>query len=167
MNFKTFIEPKNYTIYVDLDGVLCDFKGQFIKLTNQDPQKVENESKTKFWKIVKNLGVPFWSTMPWVKGSKKMWKFLKDNFKDVQVLSALSKEKESKIGKRKWIERELKNTKYSLVYLSKNKQNYSGKNKILIDDRKDNIEQWKVAGGIGVLFKTPEQVISELRTYTK
>jgi hypothetical protein len=35
----------------------------------------------------------------------------------------------------------------------------------LIDDREDNIEQWKSKGGIGILFKSTDQVIDELKQY--
>ena len=33
---------------------------------------------------------------------------------------------------------------------------------ILIDDRSDNIAAWKAAGGIGILYKSTEQVTNEL-----
>ena len=55
----------------------------------------------------------------------------------------------------------LPGTKLILARAS-DKQNYSGPNKILIDDREDNIQQWKSKNGIGILFKSTDQVINEL-----
>jgi hypothetical protein len=46
---------------------------------------------------------------------------------------------------------------------AKFKQKYAGENKILIDDRADNISDWKNAGGIGILHKTANQTINELK----
>jgi hypothetical protein len=43
------------------------------------------------------------------------------------------------------------------------KQNYSGKNKILIDDRPDNIEQWRSKGGIGILHTSAQDTIKQLQ----
>jgi len=43
-----------------------------------------------------------------------------------------------------------------------NKKNYADKSNILIDDRADNIQQWKDAGGIGILYQSAEQVMKEL-----
>ena len=36
-------------------------------------------------------------------------------------------------------------------------------NHILIDDRKDNIERWEAAGGIGILHTTTENTIACLK----
>ena len=44
-----------------------------------------------------------------------------------------------------------------------NKQDYAGKNKILIDDRADTISEWNAAGGIGILFTSTSQTINELK----
>ena len=43
------------------------------------------------------------------------------------------------------------------------KQNYSGTNKILIDDRPDNIDQWRSKGGIGILHTNTEDTLKQLQ----
>lgn len=163
MRFKDFITSKDYKIYVDLDGVLCDFGGQFESLGHGSIKEVEAESKEKFWKIIKDEGVDFWSKMPWFKDSQKLWNYLKDHYQDIQILSALSKEKESEIGKKEWINRELGDVKAILVQNPKEKQQYANDKAILIDDMEKNIKQWKDSGGIGILFQSAEQVISKLK----
>jgi len=47
-------------------------------------------------------------------------------------------------------------------YQAQGKARFAGPNKILIDDRTENINAWKSAGGIGILFKSTEQVKNEL-----
>jgi hypothetical protein len=47
-------------------------------------------------------------------------------------------------------------------YGADGKAKFAGPNKILIDDRTENINAWKAAGGIGILFKSTEQVKNEL-----
>ena len=47
---------------------------------------------------------------------------------------------------------------------AKKKSEFAGPNKILIDDREDNINEWREAGGIGILFTSTGQVINELKT---
>ena len=43
------------------------------------------------------------------------------------------------------------------------KQQFSGENQILIDDRVDNIEQWKSKGGIGILHTSASDTIKQLK----
>jgi hypothetical protein len=43
------------------------------------------------------------------------------------------------------------------------KQKYSGENNILIDDREDNIQQWKDKGGIGILHTSTANTIKQLK----
>lgn len=101
--------------------------------------------------------------MKWIKNSQKMWDYIKNNFKNIKILSVCSRKKESKIGKKIWVKKELGNIKGIYVNNPDIKKKYANKKSILIDDRKDNIKQWKESGGIGILFQTPEQVISELK----
>ena len=91
-----------------------------------------------------------------------LWRYIKPH--NPTLLSAPSRQNESRLGKRLWVKNNVPGTKLVLANATA-KQNYSGKNKILIDDREDNIEQWKSKGGIGILFKSTNQVIDELKQY--
>ena len=53
-------------------------------------------------------------------------------------------------------------TKLILAY-SYNKKDYADKNSILIDDYSKNIEQWRAAGGIGILHTSAEDTIKQLQ----
>ena len=66
------------------------------------------------------------------------------------------------IGKGVWVKRNMSGTPLKFGYQAQGKARFAGPNKILIDDRTDNISAWKAAGGIGILFKSTEQVKNEL-----
>ena len=41
--------------------------------------------------------------------------------------------------------------------------NYSSKNKILIDDKPETIDNWNNAGGIGILYKNTPDTLKQLK----
>ena len=53
---------KPYTIYCDMDGVLCDFDKRFMEFSNGiPPSRYESEfGKKAFWKLISGQGVKFW-----------------------------------------------------------------------------------------------------------
>jgi hypothetical protein len=59
------------------------------------------------------------------------------------------------------------NNRVEFVTNGVDKANYSGSNKILIDDSEKNIRAWNNAGGIGILHKNNEDTIKKLMTYLK
>ena len=91
---------------------------------------------------------------------EKLWGYIK-KYKPI-LLSSPSRSESSRLGKRLWVKNNLSGTKLVLAR-SADKQNYAGPNNILIDDREDNIQQWKSKNGIGILFKSTDQVITELQ----
>jgi hypothetical protein len=93
---------------------------------------------------------------------KQLWDYIKD--KQPTLLSAPSRKPASRLGKRLWVKNNIPGTPLVLAAADK-KQNYSGRNKILIDDRLDNIEQWVSQGGIGILHKNTQDTIKQLQAY--
>ena len=91
---------------------------------------------------------------------KKLWSYVKKY--NPKLLSAPSRNENSKIGKKQWVKQHLPNVELILAE-AKDKQKYSGENKILIDDRESNINEWRNAGGVGILFTSTDQTIKELK----
>lgn len=154
---------QKYTIYCDMDGVLTDFDEQFKKLSGGVPP-AEYESKNGkdvFWNLINEAGIGFWVGMPWMPNGKKLWEYISKY--NPTILSAPSRENESRLGKRLWVRNNLTPKPKLILASAENKQNYSGTNRILIDDRPSNVEQWRSRGGIGILFVTTEQTIKELQ----
>ena len=161
---------KAYDIFVDMDGVLTDFERRFEQFAGVTPdeytsQKTIQFGKEKadeqFWNLIdKQIGVRFWAGMPWMPEGENLYKHIK-KYKPT-ILTSPSRDESSRIGKGVWVKRNMSGVPVKFGYKASGKAKYAGPNKILIDDREDNIAAWKAAGGIGILFKSTEQVKNEL-----
>jgi len=156
--------PKNtaelFTIYLDMDGVIVDFDRQFREAFDMSPSDFKDAfGNEKFWEKIEERGVGFWRGMKWMPGGQELYNRVSQH--DHYLLSSPSKSDTSKIGKHMWKKDKTPNTKLILAR-SYNKKNYADKSNILIDDREDNIQQWRDAGGIGILYKSANQVMKEL-----
>ena len=155
--------PMEYKIYSDMDGVLTDFDKSFEKYSKGIPPREYEKKfgKDGFWKLIDGEGkVGFWVGMPWMEDAKQYWDYIKDY--DVELLSSPSRSETSRLGKRLWVRNNMPGIKLTLAQ-AYNKKNYAEPNHILIDDRKSNIEQWKEAGGIGILHTSAADTINQLK----
>jgi len=152
----------DYEIYSDMDGVLTDFDAAFEKVSGGiHPRTYETKyGKDKFWEIVDAKGVGYWVGMPWMPDGKQYWDYIKE-YKPI-LLSSPSRSETSRLGKRLWVRNQLPGTKLILAQ-AKDKQNYARKNRILIDDRKSNIDEWRAQGGIGILHTSAADTIRQLK----
>ena len=155
------IEPSKYTLYCDMDGVLCDFEKRFKDLTGLSPDAFRDKNGlNKFWETVDKDGVRFWVGIPWMPDGKKLYEYIKPNL--YALLSAPSSDNSSRLGKRLWVKNNIPGTKLILA-AAKNKQDYSEENSILIDDRLDTINEWNAGGGIGILHTSADNTIQQLK----
>jgi hypothetical protein len=160
-------EPtQEYTVFCDMDGVLTDFEKRFMSLNPEKLSPAQYQTKygiEKFWSFIdEENGVKFWVGIQWMKDGKELWEYIKKY--NPTLLSAPSRNNESRLGKRLWVKNNLPGVKLVLASADK-KQNYSGRNKVLIDDRKDNIDQWRSQGGIGILHTNTQDTIKQLQAY--
>jgi FMN phosphatase YigB (HAD superfamily) len=163
---ETATPKPQYKIYCDMDGVLADFDKRFKDLNPEHLSAAQYQTKygiEKFWNFIDEENkVKFWVGIPWMPDGKQLWDYIKD--KQPTLLSAPSRKPASRLGKRLWVKNNIPGTPLILAAADK-KQNYSGRNKILIDDRLDNIEQWVSQGGIGILHKNTQDTIQQLKKY--
>ena len=159
--FENKKEVMDYKIHLDMDGVITDFDKQFKELTGMMPNEFESKYGIKdFWEAIDKAGVGFWRGMKWMPDGQELYN--KVSQFDHELLSSPSRGESSKIGKRLWRRDKTPNTKLTLAY-SANKKNYAAPNHILIDDRVSNINQWKAAGGIGILHTSAASTIAKLK----
>lgn len=156
------IKDMDYEIYSDMDGVLTDFDASFMKASDGIlPSEYEkNFGKDGFWELIDGKGVGYWVGMPWMSDGKQYWDYIK-GYKPI-LLSSPSRSQTSRLGKRLWVRNNLPGTKLILAQ-AKDKQNYAQKNRILIDDRPSNIDQWRASGGIGILHTSAADTIRQLK----
>lgn len=151
-----------YQIYCDLDGVLCDFDKRFEEFSKGiSPKQYDQKyGLTSFWELITKQGVEFWSNMEWMPEGRQLWDYIK-KYKP-SILSAPSRESSSRYGKRLWVNENIPGTPLILANREA-KKNYAGKNKILIDDRRDNCDEWVYEGGIAIQFESTSQTINDLK----
>lgn len=159
MKKEIFDMIKKYKIYCDLDGVLTDFIKGYYELTGIDITGSFRDD-SKFWEPINRAGYNFWINLKWTKDGKKLWEYIKKY--DPEILSAPSKENDSKIGKHDWVKRELPGT-HLILRSADHKIDFACNHCILIDDLVKNIENWKKAGGIAIHHTSTENTISELK----
>ena len=59
-------------IYVDMDGVLCDFVLAAKRATGQNWQGLRSGQD---WEAIKNTK-NFWANMPWTRDGKQLWSYI-------------------------------------------------------------------------------------------
>jgi hypothetical protein len=151
-------EEKQYKIYCDMDGVLVDFERGYKDLTGTEASYATNPNE--FWEPITKAGAAFWIKLKWMPDGKELWDYIKQY--NPKLLSAPSREKSSEIGKRVWVKREIPGTKL-ILRSAERKQEFATPNTILIDDRADNIQRWKDAGGVGIHHTSAENTIKQLQ----
>ena len=159
---REIVEEPKYKIFSDMDGVLTDFDASFKKASDGvAPRDYEKKfGKDKFWELIDGGGVGYWVGMPYMPDGETYWNYIKDY--DVELLSSPSRSNTSRLGKRLWVRNNMPGVKLTLAqaYL---KKNYAAPNHILIDDRESNIDQWRAAGGIGILHTSASDTIRQLK----
>ena len=148
----------DYKIYCDMDGVLVDFDRGYKELTGNEASF--DTPKEEFWDPITKAGAAFWIKLKWMPDGKQLWDYIKEYNPD--LLSAPSREESSKIGKRVWVKRNMPGTKL-ILRSAERKQEFATPNSILIDDRADNIQRWKDAGGEGIVHTSAADTIQQLK----
>ena len=147
---------KNSEIYVDMDGVLADFFGEWSK-----SQGVDN------WKDIKDPAQAigdikdiddFWLNLPLLPKAKELLGLIKQVKGSYSICtSPLADDPRSEPHKREWIKNNLSFFPPKNVFITHNKPQFAkqkdGTPNILIDDYGVNIGAWEEAGGIGFKYK--------------
>ena len=162
-----------YQIYCDLDGVLVAFDERYEHFTGLKPdewkkranlQYGEKIATEKFWDIIDNqVGARFWRGASFYHHGQELWDYIKQY--NPILLTSPSWHDSSKEGKTMWVKENLGD--YEIIFrASKDKCEFAGPNKILIDDRSENISDWKSKNGIGLLYTgDAENTIRQLKQY--
>ena len=158
-------KPKIKRIYLDMDGVLCDFEKKYQDFFGCPSKDDRGHTKDfyKRWKV-------FLEMYP---GAERLIEFINNEFVwpcfgQVCILSSSGgHEYHDKVvsQKKNWlIDHELWYHPF-IVNGKKLKQTYAGPDMLLIDDAKENIEQFIQRGGHGIQHKTAMDTIEELKEY--
>jgi|CryBogDrversion2_4_1035264.scaffolds.fasta_scaffold20714_2 5'(3')-deoxyribonucleotidase len=162
MRFNEFNKSKPI-LYVDMDGVQCDFFGAWAKLHNKSRYKEIGDKETRELSIHEmNKNGPEWvkkffATLPPIPEGLNFVKWLVYTKTPYTILSSpLRGNVEASIeGKKIWLQKYTPWALNNAIFMSE-KSNLAKKgdsSNILVDDYKKNINSWDSAGGIGMLFR--------------
>jgi hypothetical protein len=161
---ETEPQEQKYQIFCDMDGVIADFEKRFKELNPERLSASQYQNKygtEKFWNLIDvENKVKFWVGIDWMSDGKQLWNYISKY--TPKLLSAPSRNPASRLGKRLWVKNNLPSVELILASADK-KKNYSKGNRILIDDRPDNIDQWRSQGGIGILHTSAQDTIKQLQ----
>lgn len=151
-------------IYLDMDGVLVDFFGGLCKIYPKlkDMFPLHNGShnypgflgitKAEFWAP---LEFDFWANLEWTKEGKEIYDFCK-SVDDVRILTAFSLNVHSPSGKMSWLKNNIPEVFYNKdIIIAAKKEDCARYDRILIDDKVENIEKFVENDGIGVIVPRP------------
>jgi len=143
-------------IYVDMDGVLADFFGEWSKLMGVNNWKEIKDIPNALAKI--RATDDFWLNLPVLPEAKQLLSLIKQVKGEYNICtSPLADDPNSEPHKRKWIEKNLAFFPPKNIHITHNKPQYAtnsnGTPNILIDDFGKNINAWEAAGGIGFKYK--------------
>ena len=168
-------------LYLDMDGVQADFftawakwHGQKVGDSNIERYKQIGDKAQREASIAElNQAGPefiqrFFATLPTLPGGMHLVSWVRQHNIPFTVLSSpLRGNHEASIaGKKTWLERHVPSGVSGAIFAD-NKERWAKKGtrpNVLVDDYKKNIQAWRAAGGIGILYRDDnvEDVINQL-----
>lgn len=150
--------------FLDMDGVLADFLGSVARLHGRQLPYDRPESRgvwntEKLWGITAEEfwapcdGPTFWDDLEKTEEADKLVSAVCQQFGEdnVAFLTAPSQSPHCVPGKRRWIERYYPRLKKNIIYGSA-KKFLAAPNRLLIDDRDENVDNYISAGGPAILM---------------
>lgn len=156
-------------VFLDMDGVLSDFVGGVSRAHGRpspydspgcegifDMEKLWGISLEEFWAPTNNP--EFWEGLERTPEADAIVALVVQEFgtDNVAILTAPSLFSGCMGAKRAWVAKHYPFLKKRIIFASAEAKKFvAGPRKILVDDRTENIQGWKKAGGYGVLIPRP------------
>ena len=160
-------KPKISCIYLDMDGVIADFVKRYKELYRMEPKEAEKSKKFDSF-FNEFIATNQFATLDLMPGAMDGVTFLRKLNVPTQMLSSTANEaRYDDISKQKmiWLQTHGITFTPNFVPGKKHKYKYAAPDKIIIDDTESVIEDWRNAGGIGILHKDWPTTLAILRLY--
>jgi tRNA nucleotidyltransferase/poly(A) polymerase len=156
-------------IYLDMDGVLADFFGEWATLAGVTTGNWKDIPPAKIDPTLdKMIGTDFFNRLPKFPTTNALVSMVLKYTGEYHINSSPLRGDHENSGswKKVWIKRELNPQPVSIVITGRKESyavNRDGSPNILIDDRGANIDAWTIKGGIGIKYQADENTIAEVR----
>lgn len=157
----------SYKCFLDMDGVIADFMGSLCaahgktspyvdskNLGTFDTEKIWGISDREFWAPVAKNSYDFWKGIEKTHDADGIVAAVEEAFgrENVCILTAPSKDPGSVPGKREWIARNYPQFNKRMIFATAStKQFMAGIDKVLVDDKDTNVDEFRKSGGAAVL----------------
>lgn len=160
-------KPKISQIYLDMDGVIADFNKRYKELYRMEPR--EAEKKKEFHKFFDEfIATGQFSTLDLMPDAMLGIEYLRKAPVPTQILSSTaSPERYDAIAKQKLIWLQTHGITFNPIFVpgKRHKYKYATPDSIIIDDTESVIDDWRKAGGIGILHKNWVTTLAILKMY--
>ena len=152
-------------IYLDMDGVLCDFEEKFMQYYGMiSLAKRDRKQWSVDWEdfILNKKG---FEKLNWFPGGQQLLEYVRNTKLPVEILSSAGGKKfqgEVAAQKIKWLRRHGIPYKANVVSGRKEKAEYATSQTVLIDDTEEVIRYFTQAGGHGILHKDIKETLKRL-----
>lgn len=157
------------SLYIDMDGVVADFDRYANQKLGVGPS--EGKYPQNVWEILIENPRLYRDLEP-TPYATKLYDFCRKTAKKldyrVAFLTAIPKKNDvqhAMYDKVNWAQKYFPDTPVFFGPYSRDKQNHCKALDILIDDRSDNIKEWKETGGVGILHKEYDVTVEKLKGF--
>ncbi len=147
-----------YKLFVDLDGVLANFKKGVIDVTGRPVHK--QKSNSQMWKALYKHG-NFYAELDPMPDAMQLWNYVKKY--NPTILTGIPRGNWAPPQKEAWVAKHLGPSVPVITGLARHKYNHAAENHILIDDTAKMIEDWTRAKGIGIHHTSAKNSIQQLQ----
>ena len=154
-------------IYLDLDGVVADFVKRYKELYRMEPKEAEKNKKFDSF-FDEFIGTNQFATLDLMPGAMEGIEFLRKCSVPTQILSSTASEaRYDAISRQKLIWLNVHNITFTPNFVpgKRHKWKFAKPDTIIIDDTPSVIDDWRKAGGIGILHTDWPTTLGILQMY--
>jgi len=152
-------------IYLDMDGVLCNFEQKYIELFGKEPAVADRNRKEWSTNWDKFCLEGHFENLCWFPGGIFLLDYVERTNITIEILSSSGGKKYHDIveaSKKLWLKQHNIPYKANIVPGRSYKTAYATPETVMIDDTPDIIEAFNKAGGHGILHKNAGETIEIL-----
>lgn len=150
-------------IYLDMDGVLADFDAFVLENMGRTFDHTNGPSDREMWNFLMSVDRMYFNLKP-TPYFLLLVETAREICDNVQILTAIPRRAtmpDAEQDKIEWAKKYIPGEiKVNIGPFSRDKKNWARPGDVLLDDRVDNIEAWRAAGGIGILHKYDDHLES-------